>query len=363
MEGGRHGKATLLNIHTPNIKLTGKSNTCKVWFGLESKKRARCEEIDSDDDDDRLALESLQEGNDQWRYLKKRKLNMQTVEQPSEDEDDLSMYRNIRLGRSGVTKSTKDKILEELRTTFPELNLDTLTNFLEKSNGDIRKTIASLRVAISIYETMTKDTSTFTTSQEIAKLDKEVTSRSVQDAHGSVLDPSERVLESIEICAEKPENGSFETYDSDDYWHSPPLLPLSLSLSESPPPLWPDNGSYPSTASSTPSPCSGPETQPSPPKHDSRKLKRSQKTQASQGDAVLIDFLGGHSYTEVVRTVREDALNYNSSDNEALPTTPTSPVLRVVEDDSDESVTHIQSTRYKGSAHILSTALKRMPLT
>lgn len=169
MEGVRHGKATLLINNIPNTKLTGRSNVCKVWFSLESKERARCEEIDSENTDDRLA-ESLQQGNDPRHRSKRRKLNTRTAKQQPEHEDDLSMFRNIRLGRSVVTQSTKDKTLEELRITFPALNLRTLTSFLEKCNGDVGGTITSLRNAISTYEIITKDTTTFSAPQEIAEL-------------------------------------------------------------------------------------------------------------------------------------------------------------------------------------------------
>ena len=84
----------------------------------------------------------------------------------------------------------------------------------------------SLRDAIFTYEVITKDTTTFSTSQKIAKLDKEVTSRLVQDARGSSSDSSGHVLESIETPAEisSREWGPAE---------SPLLQPVRVNLSPS----------------------------------------------------------------------------------------------------------------------------------
>lgn len=74
-----------------NIRLTGRNSVCKVWFGVESKERAGCEEINSENTDGGLTM-SLQVGNDSWHFSKKRKFDIHTNGQPQEHEDDSTPF-------------------------------------------------------------------------------------------------------------------------------------------------------------------------------------------------------------------------------------------------------------------------------
>ena len=267
-----------------------------VWFSLESKKRARLQRFENKntDTDERLT-NSSQERDCSRYYLKKRKLNTHDAEKSLEPEDDLNMFRNIRLRRSGVTKPAKttkptmDQILEDLKTMFPTVNPDTITIFLELSKGNIDDTIASLRNATSRYETITKDVRTTCTPRRTTRIEGGISSQLGQDTHKDIASYSESILESIEM----PDGiSSHDTNDFDGQIAPPLLSPIRTRFapSMSPTPSLVDSGSCPSTALSTPLPSCEPEIPPSSLPDDTQQRKRRKGMKATQDDTVRISF-------------------------------------------------------------------------
>ena len=305
--GGRHGRSTILVHSAPGILLTGRSDACKVWFSPESKDRAKYRAVDVEGSKDEQ-IEPLQDQTESGHRSKKRKIDSDTSQHSSEPEDDLSFFRNIRLGGSAVGQAAQDKALQELRHRFPALNLETLTSFLKRCNGDVKSAIRSLQDAISTYEITTKDTTLFSTTWNTTSLVARDTARISRTTDESTISSTSQVAQSIELSAKANSNRN-----------SPPLEPLRLSRWPSRSPTPDLDSPYPSAASSRHSSPDCPPTPSSPPASPSAGTRKRKRIRPTRGDAVLVSFLADLNRPEIASFAGEAPWN---ADGDEQPSSP-----------------------------------------
>lgn len=143
---------------TLSTRLTTKSDVCKIWFSPESKESERGKDTNSSENVGDTPVSDLRDQSDSEPRPRKRKFSADNMHHRQEPEDDMTLFKNIRL-REKVGEG--NKVLQNLKNRFSALNFDTIAKALQRCNGDINLTTTFLHEAISSYEASTNDMATF----------------------------------------------------------------------------------------------------------------------------------------------------------------------------------------------------------